>query len=106
MMVKIRLFWDHVDDTPDDIDYEPVDTNDILVDDMVRRDASKDNHFVSLAHTYLETQEQASKHEVAKKELKSLMLANEREVYCEQLSLKKDKRGSIRISSNKGERNG
>ena len=108
MMVKIRLFWDHVknDTPPDDIDYEPVDTNDILVDDMVRRDASKDNHFVSLAHTYLETQEQASKHEVAKKELKSLMLTNEREVYCEQLSLKKDKRGSIRISSNKGERNG
>ena len=117
MMFKVRMFWDHVkDDTPpNQTDSEkncknlhPADeyTNDILVDDMVRRDASKDNHFVSLAHTYLETQEQATKHEVAKKELKSLMLANEREVYCEQLSLKKDKRGSIRISSNKGERNG
>tara|TARA_R100000773_G_scaffold38210_1_gene33335 strand:+ start:371 stop:1186 length:816 start_codon:yes stop_codon:yes gene_type:complete len=117
MMFKVRMFWDHVkDDTPpNQTDSEkncknlhPADeyTNDILVDDMVKRDASKDNHFVSLAHTYLETQEQATKHEVAKKELKSLMLTNEREVYCEQLSLKKDKRGSIRISSNKGERNG
>ena len=117
MMFKVRMFWDHVknDTPPDQTDSEknckslcPADeyTNDILVDDMVKRDASKDNHFVSLAHTYLETQEQATKHEVAKKELKSLMLTNEREVYCEQLSLKKDKRGSIRISSNKGERNG
>ena len=107
MMVKIRLFWDHVknDTPPDQTDHETINTNDILVDDMVKRDASTDNHFVSLAHSYLETQEQASKHEVTKKELKSLMLANEREVYCEQLTLKKDKRGSIRISANKGESN-
>ena len=106
-MVKIRLFWDHVknDTPPDQTDHEPINTNNILVDDMVKRDASTDNHFVSLAHSYLETQEQASKHEVTKKELKSLMLANEREVYCEQLTLKKDKRGSIRISANKGESN-
>ena len=107
MMVKIRLFWDHVknDTPPDQTDHEPTNINDILVDDMVKRDASTSNYFMSLVESYLHTARYYSEHEETKKELKSLVAPNEREVYCEQLTLKKDKRGSIRISANKGESN-
>ena len=90
-----------------DADALVVDTYRPQVDIETIHGETDDPGSVSFDPTYdVETQEQATKHEVAKKELKSLMLTNEREVYCEQLSLKKDKRGSIRISSNKGERNG
>tara|TARA_X000001382_G_scaffold99805_1_gene74299 strand:+ start:5081 stop:5872 length:792 start_codon:yes stop_codon:yes gene_type:complete len=109
LIANVKMFWSHVENnTPPDPNYNvtPDSIDNILVDDMIKRDASKDNHFVSLAHGFLETQDKASKHEEIKKELKSIMLKNEREVYCEQLKLKKDKRGAIRITTNKGENDG
>ena len=70
----------------------------IKVDDMVRRDAATDNHFVDLAHTYTTLEADAKAYESAKKELKQMVGDNEREVYCDQLTVKRDKRGSLRIT--------
>jgi hypothetical protein len=43
------------------------------------------------------------KHEEIKKELKTLIAEEERELYCDTLSLRKDKRGAIRIIVTKGD---
>ena len=36
--------------------------------------------------------------ENAKKDLKAMVADNEREVYCDQLTIRRDKRGSLRIA--------
>ena len=64
------------------------------------RDASKDNHFTSLASDFVLTQDKAKEHEIVKKELKSLVAADEREVFCDLLTIKRDKRGACRITMN------
>jgi hypothetical protein len=41
----------------------------------------------------------AKSFEISKKELKAMVGDNEREVYCDQLVIKRDKRGSLRITT-------
>ena len=52
---------------------------------------------MSLVESYFHTSRYHSEHEETKKELKSLIAPNERELYSDKLSLRRDKRGSIRI---------
>ena len=97
-----RAFWKHVTD-----DVEPdtsialinadLSTDNIPVDQMVRRDASKDNAFVSLAQDYIEGEAKAKSFEVAKKSLKQMVADNEREVYCDQLTIKRAANRSLRF---------
>ena len=68
---------------------------------MVRRDASRDNAFIYAAHTYLEHELAAKTFEGAKKDLKAMVGSDEREVYCNSLTVKRDKRGSLRITARK-----
>ena len=68
---------------------------------MVKRDASRDNGFIDAAHTYLEHQSAAKTFEGAKKDLKAMVAGNEREVYCTNLTIKRDKRGALRITPRK-----
>lgn len=70
----------------------------ILVDDMVRRDASMDNAFIDCAHTYLEHEDAARTFENAKKDLKAMVGSNERVVYSDIVTIKRDKRGALRIT--------
>jgi hypothetical protein len=68
---------------------------------MVKRDASSDNHFVSAAHDYLEHEPAAKSFESAKKDLKAMVSNNEREVYSSAITIRRDKRGALRISKRK-----
>jgi len=101
MMVFINDFWWHVinDKEPVGIDApDDISINHIPVDNMVVRDASMDNAFVHSSITYINGLEQNKVFENAKKDLKNMVGSNEREVFCDYLTIKRDKRGSLRIS--------
>jgi len=101
MWAVVSDFWGYVlrDEEPVGND-QPIQlgTDQIKVDDMVKRDATTDNHFVDAAHTYSTLEADAKAFESAKKDLKQMVGDNEREVYCDQLVVKRDKRGSLRIT--------
>ena len=104
LMAQIYNFWQYVvnDELPDDrLDPEPViNANDVLINNMVKRNGNKDNYFTTLANEYVKLELSARNHDATKKELKTLIADNERELYCDKLSLRRDKRGSIRIIVN------
>jgi hypothetical protein len=93
-------FWQHVvDDTePDNPDAVRVDWSAVKIDDLKIRDASQDNQFTSLAYDYCMSMPEAKKHDVIKKELRSMIADDEREVFCDILAIKRDKRGACRIT--------
>ena len=101
MMVSIREFWGLVE-----MDKEPfrdekpatLNTDHILVDNMTRRDATSDNEFISRCHDYIEQEANAKLFESAKADLKAMVGDTEREVYCDLLTIKRDKRGALRIT--------
>jgi len=101
MMASVSKFWRHVetDMEPIGIDVPEIVTDSILIDNMIKRDASEDNEFVSLSHDYIEHEASAKSFEQAKKKIKSLVKKNEREVYCDLLTIKRDKRGAMRITT-------
>ena len=70
----------------------------VSVDNMVKRDATQDNHFNDAAYTYVTLEADAKAFESAKKQIKDMVGDNEREVYCDHLIAKRDKRGAIRIT--------
>jgi len=73
----------------------------VSVDNMVKRNATSDNQFVDAAITYIENEAAAKTFESAKKQIKDMVGDNEREVYCDLLTIKRDKRGSLRITVRK-----
>lgn len=100
MQVHLKEFWRHVkEDTRPfgDDQVAPISIDKIPVDGMVRRDASSDNEFISRCHDYLQEEHSAKLFESAKSDLKAMVGDNEREVYCDLLTIKRDKRGSLRI---------
>ena len=54
-----------------------------------------------MAHEYINTVDSAKANESAKKELRSLIKDDEREVFCDLLAVRRDKRGACRIVVNK-----
>lgn len=107
MWAVVSDFWAYVlrDEEPIGVDTEQLSHDNIAVDNMVKRDATTDNQFVDAAITYIQGYEQNRVFENAKKDLKSMVGANEREVYCDYLSVKRDKKGSLRITKRKKENN-
>ena len=103
MWAVVSDFWGYVvrDEEPIGINVPSISVDKIEVDNMVKRDASRDNQFIDAAHTYLEHQAAAKTFEGAKKDLKAMVAGNEREVYCTNLTIKRDKRGSLRITARK-----
>ena len=97
---KVVKFWHHVtnDIQPPTLSENKIDWSSVEIDGLVARDASKDNHFNSLAQDFISTADVAKQHEATKKELRSLIQDNEREVYCDVLTIKRDKRGACRIT--------
>lgn len=95
------FWWLVVEDreptSADSEEAEALSTNNIQVNDMIRVDASTNNHFTSCAEQYIDTYVKHSEHETAKKELKAMVESNVREMYNDKLSIKRDKRGSLRI---------
>ena len=100
LLAVIGDFWRHVveDREPIGFDVPKVDITSIPIDNMVVRDASQDNHFVSLSADYINHMEAAKIHERTKKDLKNMVGDDEREVFCEYLTVKRDKRGALRIT--------
>jgi hypothetical protein len=101
MKVYIKEFWGHVtEDTRPfgDNEIPPVSIDKIKVDGMTKRDASGDNEFISRCHDYIEQEKSAKLFESAKSDLKAMVGDDEREVYCDLLAIKRDKRGSLRIT--------
>ena len=80
------------------IDTPSISIDQIPLDEMVARDASHDNAFVDASVTYINGLEVSKKFENAKKDLKNMVADNEREVYCDYLTIKRDKRGALRIT--------
>jgi hypothetical protein len=76
----------------------PVSIDKIPVDGMTRRDATNDNEFISRCHDYIEQEANAKLFESAKADLKAMVAGDEREVYSDLLTIKRDKRGSLRIT--------
>ena len=107
MWAVVSDFWGYVvrDEEPVGVQTPDISTNSISVDNMVVRDASTSNEFVSTAATYVHGIEQDKVFQNAKKSLKEMVAPNEREVYCDFLTIKRDKRGSLRITkrNDKGE---
>jgi len=107
MWAVVADFWRHVTMDIDPVGYEPpkIGIDAIQIDGMTRRDASQDNQFVDLAHTYLENEAYAKSFENAKASLKKMVGRTEREVYCDILSVKRDKRGALRFTTRKVKEN-
>lgn len=98
-------FWQtvetQIEPSTDGVNVDKIDWSNVAIDGLVARDASQDNYFVDLAHNYVNTIDAAKDHETIKKQLRSLINNNEREVYCDFLSIKRDKRGACRIAIKK-----
>jgi|TARA_R100000734_G_C3306931_1_gene97438 predicted phage-related endonuclease len=99
MWAVVSDFWEHVQERKEPVgnDMPTISIDKIPLDEMVARDASTDNMFMDNAVTYVNGYEHNKSFERAKKDLKAMVGDNEREVYCDQLTVKRDKRGSLRI---------
>ncbi len=104
----IKEFWEYVrlDTPPPIIEKTAIDWSSVDIDGLSMRDASKENAFVDAAHTYISTLDYAKRHDASKKELRSMINEDEREVYCDMLSVRRSKNGSCRIVVTKEAENG
>ena len=102
MLDEIKDFWEYVTDNTQPHDYEvkikqSIKDN-IAIDGKVKRDASSSNSFSIAVMEYFHNQDAAKLFEQAKKDIKAEMKDNESEIYNDFVSVKRDKRGSIRIT--------
>ena len=100
MRIQIAEFWQYVKhkkEPPTDNNILKIDIDSIHVNDMVRRNASKDNHFTALADTYKATKQSHKDHDNVKKELRSLIQSNESEIYNDQIKVIRDARGIVKV---------
>jgi len=101
----ITEFWGYVRDDKqpeyDDLHVEPK-ADKMPVDDMIKRDGSKDNRFVDAFHTLVQTEPDAIVNKNARKDLVAMLGDNERELYCELGAVKRTKTKRL-IVINKGE---
>tara|TARA_B100000902_G_scaffold289097_1_gene275327 strand:- start:6851 stop:7642 length:792 start_codon:yes stop_codon:yes gene_type:complete len=107
MQVRIKEFWSCVADNrrPFEDERANVSIDNIKVDGMVRRDASSDNEFMYQVQDYIQQEGNAKLFESTKSNLKAMVGDNEREVYCDSLIIKRDKRGSLRFTVLNNEEN-
>ena len=97
MWAVVSDFWGYVlrDQEPVGVDTPQISIDKIPVDQMVKRDASHDNEFISRAHDYIQNKDAAKAFDNAKSDLKAMVGDNEREVYCDLLTIKRSKSGSL-----------
>ena len=101
MLPIFRDFWGHVikkqpptSEMPNEL---PSNVHHMTLDNMVARDATKDNEFKDIEHYYMCHYDDTQIFEDAKKRLKALVKPNEREVFTDKLSIKRNKRGALTI---------
>ena len=102
MLDKIKVFWEYVthNERPEDalVKTKQSIKDNVPINGKVKRDVSRSNSFALASTEYLMHEENAKIFENAKKELKAEIKDNESEIYNDKLSVKRDKRGSIRIT--------
>ena len=107
MLTQIKIFWDYVihNEEPQDMHIATSKsiTDSIPINGKTKRDVSKSNSFTEATNAYMMFEETAKKFESAKKLLKEEIKPDEAEIYNDRISVKRDKRGSIRITKKKGE---
>ena len=107
MLTQIKIFWDYVihNEEPQDMHIATSKsiTDSIPINGKTKRDVSKSNSFTEATNAYMMFEETAKKFESAKKLLKEEIKPDEAEIYNDVLSVKRDKRGSVRITKKKGE---
>tara|TARA_R100000388_G_scaffold95006_1_gene85221 strand:- start:6646 stop:7485 length:840 start_codon:yes stop_codon:yes gene_type:complete len=88
-------FWKHVVDKsrPETDASQEISIKDIKIDDLVARDASSENFFTEQSAIYIDMQDSAKRYEDAKLGLLSCLQDNEREVFNDVISVKRNKRG-------------
>ena len=101
MLPIFRDFWGHVirkeppvGEMPNEL---PTGVQHMTLDNMVARDASTSNIFRDAEEVYIDYESKAKYWEQAKKVLKNEVASNEREVYTDKLSIKRNKRGALSI---------
>lgn len=67
-------------------------------DGMKRRSIASDNRAPGLIAEFVETKKAVKRHDEVKKELTGMMRDDEREIYCDGFTIKRDKRGAKRIT--------
>jgi len=107
MQDQIKLFWEHIihNTEPDDLNYNTQVLRDnilsidgVPINKMTARDASQSNSFTEYTQQYLQYEDAAKTFEAAKKALREEIRPNEREVYNDLIAVKRDKRGSVRVT--------
>jgi hypothetical protein len=110
MLPIFKDFWGHVlkkqppvAEMPNEL---PTNVHHMTLDNMVARDVSTDNRFVEIQHHYIEHLHDSKIFEDCKKELKAYVQPNEREVFTDKLSIKRNKRGALTIKIKEGASHG
>ena len=102
MLDRIKMFWDCVvhGNEPDDVAtvIDKLMTNKIPINGKTKRDVSKSNSFTSNTDAYIHYETANKLFEEAKKGLKAEIGDDEAEIYNDLICVKRDKRGSIRIT--------
>ena len=102
MLDKIKAFWEYVthNERPEDVLVKTKQSikDNVAINGKVKRDVSRSNSFTLACTEYLLYEENAKAFDNAKKEIKAEIKDNESEIYNDKLSVKRDKRGSIRIT--------
>tara|TARA_R100000951_G_scaffold103284_2_gene95848 strand:- start:327 stop:1151 length:825 start_codon:yes stop_codon:yes gene_type:complete len=102
MLDRIKMFWECVvhGNEPDDVAtvVDKLMTNKIPINGKTKRDVSKSNSFTSNTDAYIHYETANKLFEEAKKGLKAEIGDDEAEIYNDLICVKRDKRGSIRIT--------
>ena len=99
-----KRFWQHMTDNKPPLRespgvHIPSDVKDAIpINGLVRRCADTDNAFIAAANDLIDNEAAAKLHDGAKKDLKKMMGEDEGELYSKILTLKKDKRGAVRMT--------
>jgi hypothetical protein len=72
--------------------------NTVPINGMLKRDMTGNNRFKAVTSEFIETKAAVAKHEKAKKDLKSMMNDDDKEIFSDEIKLKRDARGAIRIT--------
>jgi hypothetical protein len=111
LIERIKLFWWHIENKTAPIgDEVPVSEQEadrklaekVPVNNLKKIDMTKNNQWAVYAKQYIETASYVDQHEEAKKALKELVTPNIGEAYGHGVTIKRDKRGSLRFTT-KGE---
>ncbi|MFD2175673.1 hypothetical protein [Rhodobacter lacus] len=107
-IAQAKRFWAHITDKSppapaffDDTRKPTVPTaikDSVPINGFKRRCIANDNFAQGMVGEFIETKKAANRHEQIKTDLKELMKPDENELYSDVITLKRDKRGAIRIT--------